>query len=167
MVRVLLCLRRAASEFPRSFEQTAGMLASFRMMSAGCKDYHLCGYRALKLACCCCCRCCGCCTSLPQSVVERQDVTWSELRSAAFTLRALGTFFERASCSRISAMSTAAKFTLGATTLSAVGIVVFVHFSQRWEREVSSTRMVPHCGTGSRKARPCMPAWFETWSSSA
>lgn len=58
---------------------------------------------------------------------------------------------------RLDLMSTASKLTLAGTTLGAIGIVIFVHYAQVAEKDVSPVNVGP--GTSAKdKLRPCMLA---------
>ena len=64
-------------------------------------------------------------------------------------------------------MSTASKITLGITSLSAISIVVFVHYSQRWDQEVLfyfRAHLHDQLGTNGTY-RLCMLALYEIWNS--
>lgn len=68
----------------------------------------------------------------------------------------------------VTAMSRASKITLAATSLGAIGIVIFVHTAQRSEKAVSHPHLTPVscCALLTAVARQCTPASYGTTNSS-
>lgn len=61
-------------------------------------------------------------------------------------------------------MSTAAKLTLAGTTAGAIGIVIFVHLQQKFDKAVSITSFTNR-GTSLTCIRLCTRALFAIWNS--
>ena len=64
-------------------------------------------------------------------------------------------------------MSAAAKVTFATTTLSAIGIVVFVHRQQKTDQAVSRALVQGEDTSADLNIRPCIKELYVTWSNNA
>lgn len=61
-------------------------------------------------------------------------------------------------------MSTKAKLTLAATSLGAIGIIIFVHHGQKVEKAVCYTQISSNKYISNKSGRQCTQASFATWN---